>query len=220
MCIYWLGVGHVRWDLFRDGTTVGMARASPDEYAARPSLKSSAKGSNVRPVAENQLHIDAMMYSDTASKDLQAITLVAAAEAKAWHSEQNTALRTLNAVLPRELEQFKFGLITLLADTICKVVDEHDLTTCGVEQSWDPAKLLKLQNERGFFVEQRDRAHWLHKCVFSFALRCMVRLLQFARGWPRGFSRLLGDEVQVNDAIATLQDDYLAFQELAAREEG
>ena len=46
------------------------------------SMRAGKKESTIRSVAENQLHIAAMMYSDPNNREIQQITLVACSEAE------------------------------------------------------------------------------------------------------------------------------------------
>ena len=190
-------------------SSIGSARASADDYV-QPTLKSHSKAATVRSVAENQVHIASMMYSDISNRDTQMITLVAAEAATDWHSAQNKQLRTLSSVHEWELRQIQVGLKELLTTTLKAALDDSSLKKCGLDQTWDSDMVRRLHTDArmGKLVEQRDRAQLLHSCVFSLLLRRCVSLLPLGQSWPRCFVLLQGNPYCANAALLELKTDY------------
>ena len=204
---------------FKEKPAVGGA-CLPKEAEAKASLKSSAKAANIRSVAENQLHIASMMYSDEANRLTQQIALEAAEPVARWHSLQNKELRNLSGVQKFEIEHICTSVKQMLADVLQKIAAAAPLRQCGIQQVFRAEEVAELRVDAGLgrLEQQRDRAQLLHDCVFSLAYRRSVRLLHFVQAWPRCFVMLLSREHR-KEYLELLQEDVLVWTEMKGRHE-
>lgn len=145
-------------------TAVGGKRL-PKENEVKPSVRSGAREGQLRSVAENQLHIAAMMYSDFENRIVQQICLVAATEVSQWHSAQNHILRDLDSVQAFEQEQIQNGIREVLTKTMSKLSSPVALASCEIKARWSLQQVKELQGGSGCgtIMEQQDRCELLQK---------------------------------------------------------
>jgi len=203
--------------------TVQANAASVDAGAAtgsagegKPSLKQTGADTEklVAVPIQNQLHKAALFFSEISNCEKAGAGASVLHNTALSHTKQAKELRSIDAVIPYELEQMTGGIdhhvrLTVAQIGLCKFYDR-----CGIETKWPMIPNISVGDVR--VAVNDDKASLVWDLVFECVLQHETRNVVFKHGLPRRQTLLQStDEQVVNNFIKQLHADYQNFLELS-----
>lgn len=177
----------------------------------------------LRSCCQNSLVISVAMLGDGHHNVLVRMILAIAGPVEAWHSEQNSTLRSAGASASWLLVQLKGGFMNHIHQILEKLSKVAVLEHCKFELPGQDAPLHRDGDQADAhlmrLLREDDLADLMGDMAMSMASMRLQRCLWAVSGWPVRMAAILGDEGLAEATIMDFKLDYEAFEKLKRQEQ-
>lgn len=163
---------------------------------------------------QNQLHKAALFFSEANNCEKAWAGASVLHNTALSHTKQAKELRSIDAVIPYELEMMTGGIDHHVRLTVAQIGLSKFYARCGIETTWQMVPNISVGDVR--VAVNDDKAALVWDLVFECVLQHEVRNVVFKHGLPRRQTLLQSEDEQVvNNFIKQLHADYNNFLELS-----
>lgn len=202
------------------GTASGSGAPPPVQLDGKATLKQLSVGEEQMKLSAdmNQLEKGALFYSDINNYHKSAIPCAVLGAVAAVHSKQAKELRTLEAVIPFELEYLTKTVYETPRVCMEALNAKRKYRSFGFTTEWLPNEEASVDDARTALND--DRAGLLRDTTMSAVLDCEFRALEWLYGHSHAKTLLLHEDSQVvDDYILDLRGDYANYKYLCNLDE-